>query len=202
MTVLTDRDSLSPGYEMTTTKNQIQIYIDPDLLQLVGQIAEMFGLAEHIERILKTPRRRVGRRHRTINSSWSKFRRSLIRGRGAIRQIRGTLAAQLTDAPPDTVAIAMAYDDFMIFNDGVKQLHMAIGKMFDATYELEAASEPISDEVVRFYRVNEAGRPLLEVLKKFHNGHPEILPELLVMADRHFSRCERLIQQRREWLSS
>jgi len=99
------------------------------------------------------------------------------------------------------MSIAMAYDDFMIFRNGLEQLHVAIGDMFYATYELEEASEPISEEVARFYRVNEAGRPLLEVLRKVFSGHPEILPELLDMADSHFARCERLIQQRDEWLS-
>jgi len=125
------------------TREQIQIYMDPDLLQLVGQIAEVIGLAEHVERIFNTRRRRISARHQAINRSWLKPQRSLVTGRGAIRQIRSTLAAQLTDAPADTVAIAMAYDDFTVFKKGLEQLHQAIGEMFDATYELEAETEPI-----------------------------------------------------------
>lgn len=184
---------------MTNTRERV-VRVDPDLLQLVGQIAEVLGLAEHVERILNTRRRRVLARHRAIDRSWAKFQRSLAAGRGAIRQIRSTLAAQLTEAPPDTVAIAMAYDDFTVFRNGLEQLHKSIGDMFAATYELEAVSEPISEEAVRFYRINQAGRPVLNLLVKVLSGHPEVMPELLDRADEHFARCERLIQDRGEWL--
>ena len=176
----------------------VRVY--PDLLQLVGKLAEVLGLAEHAQRILKTRRRQAMARHRAIDRSWAKFQKALVLGRGAIRQIRSTLAAQLVEAPADTVAIAMAYDDFSVFRNGLEQLHRAIGEMSKATYDLEGASEPISDEVSRFYRINEAGKPLLALLGQVIAGHPERIPELLDKADAYFARCENLIHKRGQWL--
>ena len=178
----------------------VRVDIDPGLLQLLGKVSEFLGLAEHAERILNTQRRRSQSRHRAIAKAWTKFQKGLTSGRGALRQIRSTLAAQLTDAPADTVAIAMSYGEFNIFRDGIQQLHRAIGDMTNAAYDLESLTEPVGDEVERFYRISEAGQPILGLLRDALGGHPERIPDLLDATDRHFDRCEHLIAERSRWL--
>ena len=174
---------------------------DPSLLQLLGAVTEVLGLAEQIERLLHTKPSRIEATHRSIRKSLSKFQRAMTAGRGAIRQINSTLAAQVTDAPKDTVALLMPYSDLQIFRSGLEQLQRSIRDMFFASHELEALSEQIPEEATRLFLVNEAGRPVLELLREVIAGSPEKIPELLEVPDQHFARCERLIEERAEWLS-
>jgi hypothetical protein len=95
----------------------------------------------------------------------------------------------------------MSYGDFNIFRDGLQQLHRAIGDMTNAVYQLESLTTGVSGESERFYRMSEAGRPVLTALREALGGRPESIPDLLDSADRHFDRCETMIAERIRWLA-
>lgn len=174
--------------------------LDPDLLLVLGKVVEMLGLAEHAERLLKTDRRQTRARHKRIEKEWNRFKTSLNDGRTALLAVQTTFARHFHDAPPDAVAASIPLSDFEVFKSAIYQLQSAITEMTDATYSLEALTSSISQETERFFKISEAGRPVLEGLSAIFSGRPDQLERLLSVADQYFARASQLIDKREKWL--
>jgi hypothetical protein len=174
--------------------------LDPDLLLLLGNVAEFLGLAEHAQRILQTDKRRAKTRHARVDREWDKFKRALNDGRAALLAIQATFARHFNDAPTDAIAAMIPSSDFEIFQSAMGQLRRAIWTMTDATYALESITSSIAPETERFFKISNIGKPVLDVLREVFSGKPNRLEKLLSVADQYFIKCSQMVDERERWL--
>lgn len=182
---------------------------DPGLLEIIGGIAQTLGLAEQIQRVIPTDRLASRRRHTRIDKKLQHFKDAIDDARGALRLIRTTIADHTRQLPGDAIAIDVPADEVPLYRRGLAQLHDAIKRMTDASYELEALTENVSPERERFYRVSQAGRPVLESIRTALStdrpasnvAEPDSrLEHLLVETDRYLGACSRMLNERNRWL--
>jgi len=71
--------------------NNQRNYRDPSLLDLVGGIAQVLGVAEQVQRFLPTDRLRAQRRHERVARLLGRFKEQLDDARAALRITRSLL---------------------------------------------------------------------------------------------------------------
>lgn len=183
-------------------------FADPGLLEIIGGIAQALGLAEQVQRILPIDRLRSQRRLGRINKLLDQFRKNLDDARAGLRLIRNALAGRTLEIPADAIGIGLPRSELPIYRRGLRQLHDALGKMTDSAYELEAITANVSPEAERFYRISQAGRPVLESLRSaLPAGGPDILPhdshridEVLERIDGYLTTCSQRLEDRERWI--
>ncbi len=113
--------------------------IDPGILELVGEIADRLGLAEHVQRVLPTQRLKVQRRHRRVDKLLDAFNETLNDARAALRVLSTTIQPSLsepdaTTAPgasgerPPRIGFSMPRNESPVYRRGIEQLQAAIQK--------------------------------------------------------------------------
>jgi hypothetical protein len=86
-----------------------------------------------------------------------------------------------------------------VFSTSLDQLQGAIRIMTKAAYELEAVTSAMPDEVQRYYRISQAGEPVLESLKRALDRGPAEVRSLLDQIDRYLTRCSDLFREGDRW---
>jgi hypothetical protein len=185
---------------------------DPGILELAGEIADLLGLAERIQRVLPTQRLKVRRKHRRVEKLLKDFKAALDDARTALRVLSSTLEAHLPEtedhAPTHSrldlprIAFSLPENEVAVYRRGVEQLQGGIRKMTNAAYDLEATASGVPNEVQRFYRISENGRAVLQTVRSVLDDHPEELIPLLHRIEEYLSSCSQLLEDRREWLDS
>ena len=174
-------------------------YVDPGILEILGAIAEVLGVADHIQRILPLGRWRVARRHRRIGRLLTEFDKRIGDARAALRVLSTAVDEHLMDAPNDSVGFAIPGSELPIFRRGIDQLHVAIRAMTNLVCDLEAITTGIADEQERFYKISEYGREVLDALRRTINGDVKSIPSLLKTVDRFLVKCSTSIAERDQW---
>jgi hypothetical protein len=182
---------------------------DPGIFEIIGGIAQAFGLAEQIQRIIPSDRIASRRRHARIDKKVQDFKDALDDARGALRLIRTTIAGHTAELPEDAIGINVPAEEVSLYRRGLAQLHDAIKRMTDAAYELEALTDKVPQERERFYRVSQAGGPVLnsirDVLRADRTESPASAPSsrlelLLDEIDRYLAVCSKMLDERNRWL--
>lgn len=186
---------------------------DPGILEIVGGLLDLLGLAEMIQRILPIERLKVQRKHRTIGKSLDAFGLALDDARAALRVLSSTLNEHLppsdiapssdhSEEPLPRIAFSIPREELAVYRRGVEQLQSSIQKMTKIGFDLEAAATGISDEVQRYYKISQAGNPILSGISDVLDDNPEQLPELVRRVEEYLSRCSTMLEERDEWLES
>src|SRR5262245_3753982 len=125
---------------------------DPGLLELVGELAALLGLAERVQRLLPTERLKVQRKHRRLEKLLTDFNDALGDARAAVRVVSTTVDRYLSEpdgpasfevggAPEENlprIAFAIPTEEIPVYRRGVKQLQVAIQEMTRIAFDLEA----------------------------------------------------------------
>lgn len=186
---------------------------DPGLLELVGELADVLGLAERIQRFLPTQRLRVQRKHKRIEKLLDSFSAALNDARVAIRVLASTADkyfGQVGESPEKIkgaddeqlprIGIAIPTDEISIYRRGVDRLQVAIRSMTTTSFDLEAATSGVNEEVQRYYKISQAGNSVLRLIRHVLEDHPESVPKLLSEAEAYLTRCARAIEERNRWI--
>jgi hypothetical protein len=188
---------------------------DPGILELVGELADLLGLAEKIQRYLPTQRIKVQRKHRRIGKLLDGFNVALDDSRAALRVLSSTLDAHLLEPGEATsletvtpksdenlprIAFAIPREELAVYRRGIEQLQSAIHTMTKIAFDLEATSIGITDEVERYYKISQAGNTILRGIRRVLDDHPEDLPDLARKVETYLSRCSQMLDDREAWL--
>lgn len=185
---------------------------DPGVLELIGEFADLLGLAERIQRFLPTQRFKVQRKHRRVEKLLDAFNDALSDARTALRVVSTTVDRHLSDAEhaADTlapskeslprIAFSMPTEEIPVYRRGVEQLQVAIHKMTKIAFDLEATSSGVTDEVQRYYKISQAGNEILRNIREALDDHPESVPELVRRVEAYLARCSQMLEQRQHWL--
>lgn len=174
--------------------------IDPGILEIVGAIAQVLGFAEQVQRVMPTDRLGAQRKHKRIDRLLKKFVNSMDDARLALRAISGALGPGASDLPQDVLNFHVSRGDFAILTRGVRELHDAIKRMTDTTFELEAIAAGMPDETQRYYRISEAGRTVLDDLMIVLGGKSSRIRETVDAAEHYLDQSARMLETRGEWL--
>lgn len=188
---------------------------DPSILGIVGELADLLGLAETVQRYLPTQRLKVRRRHSRLEKLLDSFNEALNDSRTALRVIATTVERHLAErgvAPSAESALSsrgevlprigfvIPREELSIYRRGIEQLQAAIQKMTRIAFDLEATSTGVPDEVERYYKISLAGNSVLRSLRHVLDDHPESLPELVSNVDSYLLRCSKMLEERERWL--
>jgi hypothetical protein len=179
------------------TRNQNQS--DPGVLEILGAIAEILGLADHIQQLLPLDTWRVEKHHRQKSKLLQEFDERIADARAALRVVSSAIEQYLSNAPPDTIRFSIPASELSVLQRGLEQLHAAIREMTRVVFKLEAITAGIADEQQRFYRISETGRVVLDTLRKAMNGDAQAVPPLLRDVDRFLANCSGINAERNEW---
>jgi NAD(P)-dependent dehydrogenase (short-subunit alcohol dehydrogenase family) len=193
-----------------------RVHTDPGVLELVGEIADLLGLAEHVQRLLPTQRIKVQRRHRRIEKLLDSFSEALSDSRAALRVLSTVLNEHLSGenvgalAPqpgsPDRdmprIAFSVPRTELPVYRRGTEQLQAAIQKMTKIAFDLEASTSGVPEEVQRYYKISQSGSTVLRQIKTVLDDHPEALPELVRTVDSYLARCSEMLEERQRWLQA
>lgn len=179
--------------------------IDPGILEILGGLSTLIGLSEQVA----PGRIKVAYRHRKIDSLLDKFKTSLDDARMALRSLTSVMDDLDEEIPRGAISFRLTSTEFEIYRRSLKQLQNAITKMTDTSYELEATLADIDAEAERFYRISQAGRPILKAISnvleacisesRLSNGNVK-LSELLRSVDKYLSNCSDNLERRSSWL--
>jgi hypothetical protein len=196
---------------MTTETPEIA-QADPGVLEILGAVAEAFGLAEHVQRILPLHRMRAERRHAQIDKRFDAFVRQLEDARVAIRVLSSVVGEPASALRPGTIAFAIPVAELPVLRRGLEQLQSAVQGMTDAAYELETLTTVAPEDTERFYRVSSGGRPVLRAIaaavahvaeEETRVGiadRPVDLPMVLAEVDRYLAHVSTILSERDKWL--
>jgi hypothetical protein len=185
---------------------------DPGVLELVGELADLLGLAERIQRFLPTQRLKVQRKHRRVEKLLDAFNDALSDARTALRVVSTTVDRHLSEpehavdtlAPSKEnlprIAFSMPTEEIPVYRRGVEQLQVAIQKMTKVAFDLEATSSGVTDEVQRYYKISQAGNAILRSIRDALDDHPESVPDLVRKVEAYLARCSQMLEQRQRWL--
>lgn len=188
---------------------------DPGILELVGELADLLGLAERIQRFLPTQRLKVQRKHRRVEKLLDAFNDALSDARTALRVVSTTVDRHLAEpehpgAKADTlapskenlprIAFSMPTEEIPVYRRGVEQLQVAIQKMTKIAFDLEATTAGVTDEVQRYYRISQAGNGILRSIREALEDRPESVPDLVRKVEAYLARCSQMLEQRQRWL--
>jgi hypothetical protein len=193
-----------------------RVQADPGILEFVGELADVLGLVEYVQRLLPTQRIKVQRRHRRVEKLSDAFSDAISDARAALRVLSTVLNEHLSDetveksastagtADPDMPRIAFSVPraELPVYRRGTEQLQMAIQKMTKITFDLEAATSGVPEEVQRYYKISHAGSSVLRQIKTVLNDQPEALPELARTTDLYLARCSEMLEEREQWLQA
>jgi len=188
---------------------------DPGVLELVGEIADLLGLAERIQRFLPTQRLKVQRKHRRVEKLLDAFSDALSDARTALRVVSTTVDRHLSEPEQAAkgadmlaatsenlprIAFSMPTEEIPVYRRGVEQLQFAIQKMTKIAFDLEATAAGVTDEVQRYYKISQAGNAVLRGIREALEDRPESVPELVRKAESYLVRCSQMLEQRERWL--
>ncbi len=172
---------------------------DPDILQIIGAVSDLLGLAEHFQRIVPIDRVRVERRHQRIERLREKFSQSMEDARAALRVVSSVVIERTINLEVDQIAFDIPTTDLPVLSRGIDQLQRAIRAMTRSAFELEAVTVAMPDEVQRYYKVSQAGKPVLEALRRALSGEPKSLPTLLNQIEEYLERCSATFLEGERW---
>jgi len=186
---------------------------DPGILELVGELTDLLGLAEKIQRYLPTQRLKIQRKHRRIERLLDDFRAALDDSRAAMRVVTSTLQEHLAHADSEPtqpagaqdqnlprIAFSIPREELAVYRRGIEQLQVAIRKMTNIGFDLEATSEGVPEETQRYYRISEAGKSILRAVRDVLDDNPERLPGLVRQVEQHLARSSRMLEEREQWI--
>jgi hypothetical protein len=172
--------------------------IGTGILEIVGTIMQVLGLAEQVQRIVPTDRRQARKRHSQMDGLLSKFINAIDDTRMAFRSVSSAIGESVSETPRDSLSFAIAPEEFSILTRGVHQLHDAIRTMTNITFELEIISSGMPDEIRRYYHISQAGQPLLEDLRDVLGGNSNSLGSVIDAAERYLDICACKIDERNQ----
>lgn len=194
-----------PAYQCSGCKHSwVMVLVsretDPSTLEIVGLVAEILGVAEHIERLLPITRVLVKRRHGRTEKLRDAFAGRLEDARSALRLIQSSVNQHLanlpSDFPPDTIGFPIPESELPILRRGIEGLRSAINAMNKTSYELEGVSVGIPNEVDRYYRISSSGRRVLVRLRETLSGSPDSIPQLLGEVEQYLLQCSNSLRER------
>jgi hypothetical protein len=190
-------------------------HVDPGILELVGELADLLGLAEHVQRLLPTQRMKVQRRHRRIEKLLDSFSEALSDSRAALRVLSTVLdghpsidALNIVADPEETnrdaprIAFSVPRTELPVYRRGTEQLQAAIQRMTKIAFDLEASTAGLPEEVQRYYKISQSGSGVLRQIRTVLDDHPEALPELVRTVDSYLARCSEMLDERQRWLQA
>jgi hypothetical protein len=188
-------------------------HVDPGVLEIVGAVSQVLGLAEHAQRILPLRRLRVQRRHARIEKQLDSFSRRLEDARAAIRVLRSAIGESMQTPTPGVIAFAIPASELPVFRRGIEGLQLAIRGMTVAAYDLESLTAASATDMERFYRVSSSGAPVLSLIAELLArvaadkalvsiaGRPANVPLVLVKVDEYLAHVSALLSERDKWLT-
>ncbi len=199
----------TPGGGGPTGSDACDEYGDPGLLEIIGGIAQALGLAEQIQRVVPTERLASRRRHARIDKRLQEFKSGIDDARAALRLIKTTIRGHVENLPSDAIGINVPTSEVPLYRRGLAQLLDAVKRMTNTSYELETITQNVSAEQERFYRISQAGRPVLNALRRAlgeeaglesAGQNMPVLEQLLDEVDGYLGRCSNLLEERNRWL--
>lgn len=185
---------------------------DPGLFELVGLVSDLLGLGEHAQLLFPLDRLRAQRRHKRVAKLRDQFRDALEQARTSLRALRSSVDATLPQSQPGETTrptlsqtdgpvtrFDMSLTELPVFLKAVLSIQAAIQRMTKAAYELESATASIPHEVERYFRISEAGTPVLRALRDSLDHGVSAVPALLERIDRYLSKCSDLLRESENW---
>jgi hypothetical protein len=169
--------------------------IGPGILEIVGAITQVLGLAEQVQHIVLTYRLQTRKRHSQMDRLLSKFINAIDDARMAFRSVSSAIGESVSETPSDSLSFAIAPEEFTILTKGIYQLHDAIRTMTNITFELEIISSGMPDERRTYYHTSQAGQPLLKDLRDVLGGNSNSLGSVVDAAERYLDICASKIDQ-------
>ena len=120
--------------------------IDPGILEIVGAVTQVLGLAETIQKVLPTDIVMVKRRHKRIDSLIKKVVSAMDDARMALLGISDSIKIGANDLQNNEHTMDISKSDFEILKRGTMQLHEAIKRMTNTAFELEAVTAAIAQK--------------------------------------------------------
>jgi hypothetical protein len=149
--------------------DEVVRWVDPGVLEVIGIVADLLGLTEHIQAMAPIDRLRMSRRHQRIEKLLQRFGKALDDARAALRIIATAVernVSQVGDADRDTIGFPLPEAELAVYRRGWDQILVALRKMTNAALELEAATVGMPEEVQRYHRISAAGRGVLEKVRE------------------------------------
>lgn len=172
--------------------------IGSGILEIVGAITQVLGLAEQVQHIVHTDRLQARKRHSQMDRLLSKFIYAIDDARMGFRTVCSAIGESVSETPGDSLSFGIAPEEFAILMKGVHQLHDAIKTMTDITFELEIISSGMPDEIRIYYPISQAGQPLLENLRDVLYGNSNSLGSVVDAAERYLDTCASKIDERNQ----
>jgi len=178
--------------------------IDPGILEILGGLSTLIGLSEQVA----PGRIKVAFRHKKVESLLEKFKTNLDDARMALRSLTSVIEYLDEDISRGAISFSLSSTEFEIYRRSLKQLQIAIGKLTDNSHDLEATLANIDAEAERFYRISQAGRPVLKNIanaleictSELNLNHSVRLSDVLKDVDKYLSSCSKYLEQRDAWL--
>jgi hypothetical protein len=177
-------------------------FVDPGVLEVIGIVADLLGLTEHIQALAPLDRLRMTRRHQRIEKLLRQFGKALDDGRAALRIVASAVERNVTQAgavDSDTIGFPLPGAELAVYRRGFDQILVALRKMTTAALELEAATAGMPEEVQRYHRISAAGRLVREKLAEAVQGPPTLLPALLQETERYLAKSSELVAEAQRW---
>jgi hypothetical protein len=176
--------------------------VDPGVLEVIGIVADLLGLTEHIQALAPLDRLRMTRRHQRIEKLLRQFGKALDDGRAALRIVASAVERNVTQVgavDSDTIGFPLPEAELAVYRRGFDQILVALRKMTNAALELEAATAGMPEEVQRYHRISAAGRLVREKLAEAVQGPPTLLPALLQETERYLAKSSELVAEAQRW---
>jgi hypothetical protein len=178
--------------------------IDPGILEILGGLSTLIGLSEQVA----PGRIRVAFRNRKVDRLLERFKANLDDARMALRSLTSVIERLDEDIPRGAISFSLSSTEFAIYRRSLEQLQSAISKLTDTSHNLEATLVDIDAEAERFYRISQAGRPVLKsianalkiCISESNLNHDVRLSNVLKDVDKYLSSCSNYLEQRSEWL--
>jgi hypothetical protein len=175
--------------------------VDPGILEIIGAITEVLGLADYIQKILPLDQIRVERRHRRVQKLLVDFAKNLEDARAAIRVISSVVSQNVSGVEPEALRFKIPDTELPVLSRGIDQLQVAIRAMTKISFSMEGGLKGIPHEEERYYRISAAGLRVLDRLRSTISRHPEQLAELINELEIFLTGCSKQLSDREEWLN-
>ena len=153
--------------------------VDPGFLKVIGIVADLLGLTEHVHAVLPLDRVRMTRRHRRVETLFQRFAKALDDARTALRVIAtgvqhglGRVGSADRGQDGEAIGFGLPEAESALYRSGWDELLIAVRRMTQASLELEAVTAGMPEEAQRYHRISGAGRSVLEKLWAGRAGRP------------------------------
>lgn len=171
------------------------VLLDPGVLEILGAVTEILGLAEQFQSIVPTQRMRVKRRHARIEKLQDKCLRLIDDARAGLRILRTAGEGEFDEIPRGVIGVALPATEVEMYRRGLEQLQVAIRDLTKTCYDLEALTQGIPDYASRYFEASEAGRDMLQRIGDAFTEPTYSYNDLIEATERYLARMTNSIRR-------